>query len=244
MKILKDTLKNYGIELSSLQEEQFQTYSDFLIKTNKEFNLTAITEPADIELFHFVDSIKVIPSLLEYMNNDLNTFGQLKLIDIGTGAGFPGMVLKILFPKLDLTLLDSLGKRIKFLDETYRMLGLENVICIHGRAEDIAHYNSYRGKFDIAIARAVAPLPVLCEYCLPFVKKEGIFAAMKSKFEEEIEISENAINILGGEIIGIHKYYLNEEDKDIYRSLIVTKKINETPGIFPRKAGIPKKNPL
>jgi len=242
MKILKATLEKYGIELSSFQEEQFQSYSDFLIRTNKDFNLTTITEPEDIELYHFVDSVKVIPYLLEYFNNDLKAFGNLKFIDIGTGAGFPGMVFKILFPEMDITLLDSLGKRVNFLKDTASLLDLKNVICVHGRAEDFSHYNSYREKFDIAIARAVAPLPVLCEYCLPFVKKEGLFAAMKSKFEEEIECSRNAIETLGGEVIRIHEYYLNDED--IYRSLIVTKKINKTPGNFPRKAGIPKKNPL
>ena len=242
MNLLKNTLKSNGIELSSQQEEQFTVYLEFLIKTNKEFNLTAITEPAGIELYHFADCVKIIPFLLEQTNNDLNTFNNLKLIDIGSGAGFPGLVFKILFPEMEITLLDSLGKRVNFLKDTVHLLDLKNVNCIHGRAEDISHYKSYREMYDIAIARAVAPLPVLSEYCIPFVKENGFFVAMKSKFEEEIETSRNAVNILGGEICGIREYYLNEDD--IYRSLLMIKKTGRTPEIFPRKAGIPKKNPL
>ena len=242
MNLLKETLKEYGIELSSTQEEQFTRYSDFLIKTNKEFNLTSITEPEEIELYHFTDCVKIIPFLLQHIGNDPDAFGNLKLIDVGSGAGFPGLVFKILFPDMKITLLDSLGKRVNFLKETADMLKLNDVICIHGRAEDIAHNNKYREVYDIAVARAVAPLPILSEYCLPFVKVNGVFTAMKSKFEEEIEISKNAVNVLGGKISGIQEYYLKE--RDIYRSLIMISKTGRTPEIFPRKAGIPKKNPL
>lgn len=242
MNFLKEKLIGHGIELSPLQVEQFKAYSSFLIKKNKEFNLTAIREEKDIELYHFLDSARIIPFILEYFKGEKDNFKALKMIDIGTGAGFPGMVIKILLPELNITLLDSLNKRINFLEETVRLLELDGVLCVHGRAEDIAHDKNYREKFDVAVARAVAPLPVLCEYCLPFVKKGGCFASMKSKYEEEISGSKNAVKVLGGEVYRIHEYFLDE--KDIYRSLVVTKKTDNSPSVYPRKAGIPKKKPL
>lgn len=242
MKLLQEKLNEFGIELTDEQMKLFEEYRDILISNNKKFNLTSITEPDDIEILHFIDSINIIPYIRECLKSNQKDFNGLNLIDVGTGAGFPGIPLKIIFPKLNLVLVDSLNKKVNFLKELTEQLKLEGVSCIHSRAEDLARDVKFRDKFDISIARALAPMNLLSEYCMPFVKTGGIFIAMKSKNEEEIINAKNAIKLLGGEIKEIKEYYLKKDD--LYRKLIIIKKNSKTPHKYPRKAGIPKKNPI
>ena len=204
-----------------------------LIDWNSKINLTAITNEDDVWLKHFVDSCtinKYIPS-------------NSKIIDVGTGAGFPGVPLKIVRDDISLTLLDSLNKRISFLKELTNELQLDKVEFIHGRAEDIAQDKNYREQFDIATARAVANLSTLSEYCLPFVKVGGYFICMKAgNVQDEIEEAKNAIDKLGGTIEKIDSFTL--PNSDIERTIILIKKIKNTPKTYPRKAGTPSKNPI
>ena len=220
----------------SLTDEQYQRlykYSEMLVEWNKKVNLTAILSPEDISQKHFLDSI--LPFSLFNVKNDA------KLIDIGTGAGFPSCPLKIIRDDIQITLLDSLNKRVKFLETLSNELNL-HAECIHGRAEEVAHKENYREKFDIATARAVASLPMLCEYCLPFVKVGGYFIALKGKnSEEEISSSKNAIKILGGNIDKILDYSLPNGDS---RVLIAIKKISQTAIKYPRNKGQMTKKPL
>lgn len=220
----------------SVSDEQYQKlyrYSEMLIEWNKKVNLTAILSPEDISQKHFLDSILPF-SLFDIKNG-------AKLIDVGTGAGFPSCPLKIFRDDIQITLLDSLNKRIRFLEALSDELGL-NAECIHGRAEDVAHDESYREKYDIATARAVASLPVLCEYCLPFVKVGGYLIALKGKnSEEEILAAKNAIKILGGKIEKIIDYSLPNGDS---RALIAIKKISQTASKYPRNKGQMTKKPL
>lgn len=228
-------LKSFGIVLSDQQIDQFLTYYELLTEWNQFMNLTAITEYSEVLKKHFVDSlslIKVAP-----------LSGNISLIDVGTGAGFPGLALKIAFPNLQVTLLDSLNKRIQFLNEVFNELGLSGVETVHGRAEDFAKKGLLREKFDICVSRAVANLTTLSEYCLPFVKVGGEFVSYKSeKIGEEMEGALHAIHLLGGNRDKNEEFYLPESD--IYRNLIVIRKIKETPNKFPRKAGLPSKEPL
>ena len=196
---MKESLKELNIEISEKQLNQFYNYMNILIEWNKVMNLTNITEPEEIIQKHFVDSLTVLKSIKE---ND-------SIIDVGTGAGFPGIPIKIAFPETRITLLDSLNKRIKFLEEVINKLELKNIETIHGRAEEVAHNKKYREKYDIAIARAVAPLNVLSEYLLPFVKIGGYAICMKgAKGKEEAEEGKNAIKILGGEITNSREFNL------------------------------------
>ena len=225
--------KQAQLNVTDEQYKRLDTYAKMLIEWNKKVNLTAITSSDDIAQKHFLDS--VLPfSLFEIKKG-------VKLIDVGTGAGFPSCPLKIFRKDIQITLLDSLNKRIKFLEALSDELYL-NAECIHGRAEEIAHNEDYREKYDIATARAVATLPVLCEYCLPFVKIGGYFLALKGKnSEEEVLSAKNAINVLGGEINKIFDYSLPNGDK---RTLIVIKKISQTPSKYPRNKGQMTKKPL
>lgn len=220
----------------TVTDEQFKRldkYAEMLIDWNKKVNLTALLSPEDISQKHFLDSI--LPFSLFKIKKGA------KLIDVGTGAGFPSCPLKILRDDIQITLLDSLNKRIKFLEALSSELDL-NAECIHGRAEDIAHNESYRETYDIATARAVAFLPVLCEYCLPFVRVGGYFLALKGKnSDEEISVSQNAIKILGGEIDNIAEYSLPNGDK---RALIAIKKISQTASKYPRNKSQMTKKPL
>ena len=233
--ILNDGIKEFGITLSDSQIDQFMMYYKILIEWNQVMNLTAITAFNEVCTKHFLDSIslcKVIDCTQEYT-----------LMDVGTGAGFPGIPLKIVFPNLQITLLDSLGKRVKFLNEVIQRLGLHGIQAIHGRAEDYAKANLLREKFDICISRAVANLSTLSEYCIPYVKEGGFFISYKSeKLSEEMSNAKKAIEILGGNIVSQNEFLL--PNSDIYRNLLVIQKIALTPKKYPRKAGLPSKEPL
>lgn len=237
MKKFVDGLKELNIVLSDNQLKQFKDYYDLLIEWNSFMNLTAITEWEEVVIKHFLDSlslIKIVPDM---------THVSYSLLDVGTGAGFPGIPLKIAFPNLSVTLLDSLNKRVKFLNEVIDQLGLTDIEALHGRAEDFAQDMTYREQYDIVVSRAVANMTVLSEFCLPFVKIGGVFVSYKSeKISEEFEDAKKAISILGGE-------YLKEVDfnlpfSSIYRNLFVISKKDSTSKKFPRKAGIPSKEPL
>ena len=230
---MKTNMEKINIELTDLQVEQFLTYMNLLIEWNKKINLTSIIEPKDIIIKHFVDC----GTILKYLKK-----GET-IIDIGTGAGFPGIPLKILNETLKVTLVDSLNKRINFLNEVCEQLKLENVKLIHARAEDLARNGEYREKFDKSVSRAVANLSTLSEYDLPFVKKSGQMIAMKGfDIEEEVQNSKKAINILGGKITEINKFSLIDTDNK--RSVVVIDKVKPTPKQFPRKAGKPLKEPI
>ena len=223
------------IVLSQKQIEQFLEYYEMLVEWNKVMNLTAITEYEDVMKKHFVDSISLIKAY------DVNK--SVSVIDVGTGAGFPGLALKIAYPNLKVTLLDSLNKRISFLDAVIEKLELKDVTTIHGRAEDYAKQGKLREQFDLCVSRAVANLSTLSEYCLPFVKIGGQFISYKSeKIAEEQTQANHAIQILGGKIANQIEFTL--PDSDIYRNLFVIEKIKSTPNKYPRKAGLPAKEPL
>lgn len=220
----------YNIKLTSEQYDKFNKYAEFLVEYNKNVNLTAITEPNEILVKHFIDSSLI----LKYIDIPLNT----TIIDVGTGAGFPSIPLKIMRPDIKITLLDSLAKRITFLQRLCDIIEIE-AHFIHGRAEEIAKIAEYREKFDFSCARAVANLSVLSEYCIPFVKVGGRFISMKGPSEHAFE-SHNAINVLGGKIVNECGYLLENDA----RNLIEIKKISHTPTKYPRNSGQIKKKPL
>ena len=229
------SLEKLNIHLNEKQVYQFMKYYEMLIETNKVMNLTAITDFDEVIDKHFVDSLALIQAI------DLNK--ELKVIDVGTGAGFPGIPLKIAFPELDILLLDSLNKRINFLNQVISELGLENIQTIHGRAEDFGKNPLYREKFDLCVSRAVANLSTLSEYCVPFVKVDGYFISYKSgKVQEELDVSRHAVDILGGKVENCLNYAL--ADTDMERSLVVIHKLKPTKKAYPRKAGKPSKEPL
>lgn len=222
-----------GINLSEIQLKQFYNYMNLLIEWNKKINLTAITEPDEIILKHFVDSL----TISKYISDGT------KVVDVGTGAGFPGIPLKIVRQDVDITLLDSLQKRINFLDEVINELNLEKITTIHSRVEDFGKNKKYREEFDIATSRAVANLSTLSEYLLPLVKVGGKVISMKgSLIQEELENSKNAIKILGGQIEKVDEFDL--PNSDISRNIVLIDKIKTTPNRYPRKAGEPSKKPL
>ncbi len=226
-------LKAIGIELSDEQLEQFLTYYEMLIEKNKVMNLTAITDFDEILEKHFEDSLSLIQAV------DLEK--SQAVIDLGTGAGFPGIPLKIAFPNLQITLADSLNKRILFLDDVIRELGLTGIDTVHGRAEDLAKNSDYREKFDLCVSRAVANLSTLSEYCLPFVKIGGKFISYKAgECDEEVAASKSSIFLLGGKISDIKKFELGESG----RAFVIIDKVSGTPKKYPRKAGTPSKDPL
>lgn len=228
-------LAELGIQLTDRQIEKFLLYYEMLIEWNGFMNLTAITEYDEVMKKHFIDSLSLIKAY------DLSQ--ERKVIDIGTGAGFPGLVLKIAFPQLEITLLDSLNKRIQFLDAVIQNLSLTGVETVHGRAEDYAKPGKLRECFDLAVSRAVSNLSTLSEYCLPFVKQGGYFISYKSeKISEEAEAAQNAIVLLGGKIQKQVDFTL--PDSDIYRNFLLIEKISGTPKKYPRKAGLPSKEPL
>ena len=228
-------LEKIGISLSEEQINQFLKYYEMLVEKNKVMNLTAITEFEEVVVKHFLDSIS-IGKYYDMENADT-------LIDVGTGAGFPGIPLKIAYPNLKITLLDSLNKRIKFLAEVCEELGLEDVELIHGRAEDFGINTTYREKYNICVSRAVANLSTLSEYCLPFVKTGGYFISYKSgNIDEELKNSQNALRILGAELGKVENFML--PDTDIGRSFVFIKKIKNMAKKYPRKAGLPSKEPL
>ena len=224
-----------GISLSDKQIEQFLNYYELLVEWNSFMNLTAITDFDEVILKHFVDSISLC-KYISFQHGDT-------LIDIGTGAGFPGIPIKIICPDCKITLLDSLNKRINFLNTVIEQLHLTDIITIHGRAEDIAKTKENRENYNYAISRAVANLSTLSELCIPFVKQNGYFISYKSeKGNEELLEAKNAIEILGGSVDKQISYQL--PDSDLSRNLILIRKRNITPKKYPRKAGIPSKEPL
>jgi len=232
---LNSITKQFGLELSDKQIEQFSKYYDILVEWNKVMNLTAITEKEDVIIKHFADS------LLLSKYKDLHE--NIDVIDVGTGAGFPGIPLKIAFPELNITLMDSLNKRLKFLDEVIDELGLQDIHTVHSRAEDGGRNNDLREHFDVSVSRAVANLATLVEYNLPFVKVGGYFVAYKSgDIDEELVNAKKAVSVLGGTIEEVKKFQLPGTDID--RSLVYIKKIKPTSGKFPRKAGLPSKEPV
>ena len=230
--IFKSDLDVLGINLTEKQIEQFLKYYELFVEWNSFMNLTAITDFDEVCKKHFVDSV----SLIKVM--DLSK--EISVIDIGTGAGFPGIPLKIAFPELKITLLDSLGKRVNFLNTVINELGLKGITAIHARAEDGGRDKKLREKFDCVTARAVAPMNILLEYCMPFVKKDGVFIAMKGASEEDC--FESALKELSGSVISEDVFNLPESD--FTRRIICIKKTNFLSTKYPRKAGIPKKNPL
>ena len=231
--IMKTRAKQLNIELSDIQSEQFYQYMNILIEWNKFMNLTGITKPEEVITKHFIDSLTV----LDKIDKDAS------VIDVGTGAGFPGIPIKIAFPDTKIVLLDSLNKRIKFLNEVIQKLGLKSIETIHGRAEEFGRNKKHREKYDIAIARAVAPLNILLEYLMPFAKVNGKCLCMKgSSSEEEIKNSKNAVKILGGELIETEEFYI--PNTDIKRRIVQINKNKETNNKYPRKAGTPSKEPL
>lgn len=235
MNLLKEDALLFGVSLNDKQLSQFSTYYEMLIEWNEKINLTAITEFDEVLKKHFLDSIS-IGRILEQNTN-------VSILDIGTGAGFPGIPIKIAFPNVKVTLLDSLNKRVNFLNEVISALELNNIEAIHGRAEDFAKKGMLRETYDICVSRAVANLSSLSEFCLPYVKVGGKFISYKSeKASEELELSSNAISILGGGNVVCDEFVL--PGTDFSRTFIIINKIKETPGKYPRKAGTPVKQPL
>ena len=230
-------LKEFDLTVSEKQIEQFIIYYELLTEWNSFMNLTAITEFDEVIKKHFIDSISLVRAVSDIKEKEYT------LIDVGTGAGFPGIPLKIMFPNLKVVLLDSLNKRVSFLNEVIEKLKLTGIEAYHGRAEDFAKKKEFRECFDFCVSRAVANLATLSEYCIPFVKTEGCFISYKSeKITEEYECAKEAIKILGGNYLNQVEFYL--PNSDIYRNLFVIQKIKNTPGKFPRKAGLPAKEPI
>lgn len=232
---LREMLNQLHVDATDEMLAQFQRYYELLIQWNGFMNLTGITDYDEVNCKHFADSL----SLVKTVEMDKTK----KIIDIGTGAGFPGLPVKIAFPKTEVTLLDSLGKRVKFLNTVIDELQLLEIKAVHGRAEDYARQMEYREQYDLCVSRAVANLAALSEYCLPYVKPGGYFIAYKSgDADTEIEASKKAITLLGGEIESVEKFLL--PGSDIARSLVKIKKIKQTPKKYPRKAGTPTREPL
>ncbi len=230
---LSQKAKKLNTLLSDEEIGKFYTYMNLLLEWNEKINLTAITEPKEVILKHFIDSI----TINKYINKEDN------VMDMGTGAGFPGIPLKIICPNISFSLVDSLNKRILFLEDVCQKLGLEKIECIHARAEELAKNKAYREKHMVVTSRAVARLSTLLEYMLPFVKIGGRCICMKgANIQEELKEADKAINILGGEIETVEKFFL--PDTDMERNIIIIKKIKDTPSVYTRKAGTPAKQPI
>lgn len=235
LSILARSCDELKIDLTEIKKEQFFQYFELLIEWNKVMNLTGITEFEEVLLKHFVDSLAIAKAV------DMNQV--YTMIDVGTGAGFPGIPIKIVFPHIKVTLLDSLNKRIKFLNEVIDQLRLKDITAVHGRAEDIARSAEHRDFYDLSVSRAVSKLSSLTEYCLPYVKPKGCFISYKSgQIQDELEEAKKAIDTLGGNVKSVVPFTLL--DSDIERTLIVIEKIKKTPKKYPRKAGVPAKEPI
>ena len=232
---IENNLQKIGMKLDDIKIRQFDEYYRMLVEWNKVMNLTGITEYEDVWEKHYIDSL----SIVKIQNMDHFE----KLIDVGTGAGFPGIPLKIAFPHLKVTLLDSLNKRIHFLNAVIDRLELKDIYTIHGRAEDYAKQETYREQYDVCVSRAVANLATLSEYCLPYVMIGGMFIPYKSgDIDDEIVDSEKAVKILGGKLLKVEKFEL--PGTDIGRSLVQIEKVKNTGNKYPRKAGMPSKEPI
>ena len=228
-----EELTAVGVSVDKAKAEQLLSYYELLVERNRVMNLTRITDFADAVQKHFADSLSIVRIL------DLNSVNSV--LDVGTGGGFPGVPLKICFPHLTVTLLDSVRKKTSFVNDVIRELGLTGACALHSRAEDLAADGNYRGRFDVCVSRAVANLSTLSEYCMPFVKKNGVFIAYKSgESEDEIAAAANAIQTLGGTRTDVFNYELN----GMGRTLIKVFKGINTPSAYPRKAGMPRKAPL
>lgn len=233
--MFENKLKALGIVLTDTQKKQFDKFYELLVEWNKVMNLTGITEYEEVNEKHFVDSLSLVKAV------DINKISTV--IDIGTGAGFPGIPLKIAFPHLKVVLLDSLNKRINFLNTVISELGLTDIETIHGRAEDYAKQGEYREQFELCVSRAVANLSTLSEYCIPYVKVGGLFIPYKSgEIDEEVLYAKKAIHILGAKLEKIIKFQL--PDTEINRSFVKIIKTQSTAKRYPRKAGLPTKEPL
>ena len=232
---LKRTLSENGIEVNDEQALLLNKYYDMVVEKNKVMNLTAITVYDEFVLKHFVDSLSIVKTGI-----DIN--GK-KIIDVGTGAGFPGIPLKIVYPDTDIVLMDSLNKRLVFLNEVIEALGLKQIRTVHGRAEELGINPSFREQFDLCVSRAVARLCTLSEYCIPFVKKGGYFISYKSgNIDEELSEAKKAIHVLGGE--SKEKVMFNLAGEEIGRSFVIINKVDSTPKKYPRQAGKPSKEPI
>lgn len=232
--LLRQGAREYELDLSDAQLDQFSLYAKLLTEWNEKINLTAITDEEGIVIKHFLDSLSIAPLLPKTAN---------AMIDVGTGAGFPGIPLKIVKDDMRVTLLDSLQKRINFLNDALAGLGLKDIKALHGRAEDYGSDKNFREKFDVAAARAVANLPVLLEYCLPFVSVGGLFIAMKGpEGISELKGSEKALKTLGGEVMEVKKFNLTKDENE--RCVILIKKCRHTPPAYPRKSGKPTRSPI
>lgn len=239
---LKERLMKSKISLGEQQIEQLLIYFKMLVERNKVMNLTAITEFEEVVDKHFVDSLSIIHIFGGYEAAEIALNGK-RLIDLGTGAGFPGIPLKIAFPKLEVTMIDSLNKRIGFINDVIEALQLDSAAAYHGRAEDYGRNADYREKFDICVSRAVANLSTLAEYCMPFVKVSGMFIPYKSgNISEELSQAGRAVKVLGGKINEVKSFTLPETD--IERTLVIIEKISQTKKAYPRKAGKPSKEPI
>lgn len=235
IELLKNGIEDFNIVTNDSMLEKFKKYREILVDWNQKMNLTGIEDEKEVYVKHFLDSISAVKN--GYIKNGMS------IIDVGTGAGFPGIPLKICLDDLELTLLDSLNKRINFLEEVGRELELANIKFIHGRAEDFGKDEKYREKYDIATARAVAGLPILMEFCVPFVKVGGYFICLKGPNANlELEESQKAIDILGLEFV--EKIDVELPEIDLNHNILIFKKIKETPVKYPRKAGKPAKNPI
>ena len=233
--IFETKLSELGITLNEEQKRQFLQFYELLVEWNKVMNLTGITEYEEVNEKHFVDSLSIVKTI------DMDSVETV--IDIGTGAGFPGIPLKIAFPNLKVVLLDSLNKRIQFLNTVIDTLQLTGIQTIHGRAEDFAKQQAYRERFDLCVSRAVANLATLSEYCLPYVRVDGMFIPYKSgEIIEELQQSQNAIHVLGGKVTDVVKFRL--PGTEIGRSFVKIKKVQNTAKKYPRKAGLPSKEPI
>lgn len=231
--LLIEGAQQFSGVLDKSQVDQLILYKEILKEWNEKINLTAIEEDREVIIKHFIDSLSILP----YLKNE-----KLKLIDIGTGAGFPGIPVKVALNNIEVTLLDSLDKRVRFLNEVIQQLKIQKIEAVHGRAEDFGLNPKFRERFDVSVARAVASMPVLLEYCLPFVKMGGIFIAMKGSNTEEIDSSKKALEVLGGKIEKVIETVL--PFSDIKRNIIIVRKFRQTPTKYPRKAGKPSKEPL
>lgn len=239
MNQLYEKVSKLDMELSESQLEQFKVYYEMLVETNKVMNLTAITEKEEVITKHFLDSLALAKVYPDICNPDL----EIRVLDLGTGAGFPGIPLKIAFPHLPITLMDSLNKRVKFLQSVIDALGLSGIHAIHGRAEETARNAEYREQFDLCVSRAVANLATLSEYCIPFVRNGGKCIPYKAaEIEDEIEGAKKAIHVLGGKLTEVKKITL--PDSDIERSFVFIDKVKSTPKAYPRKAGTASKDPI
>lgn len=234
-KLFIDSLEQLGLSISSEKMEQFLKFYDILVEKNKVMNLTGITEFNEVITKHFIDSLSIVKII------DMNNVDSI--IDMGTGAGFPGVPIKIMFPEINVLLMDSLNKRVKFLQEVSDYCGLGKIDFIHGRAEELGKNKLYREKYDLCVSRAVADLSVLAEYCMPFVKTGGNFVCYKSgNASEEIENASNAIKLLSGKIDNKIEFIL--PNSDFKRTLLKIEKVKPISKTYPRRAGIPSKNPL